>query len=89
MRRRNRRECYSVSDVRLQTVESEPRDRYRRLVELSPDGILISQDNRLVFVNPAAMRLFGASAPEQILGKSPFDVLPRPATPSFANASAG
>jgi PAS domain S-box-containing protein len=55
-------------------VESEPRDRYRRLVELSPDGILISQDNRLVFLNPAAVRLFGASAPEQIVGKSPFDV---------------
>ena len=55
-------------------MESEPRDRYRRLVELSPDGILISQDNRLVFLNPAALRLFGASAPEQVLGKSPFDV---------------
>ena len=55
-------------------MESEPRDRYRRLVELSPDGILISQDNRLVFLNPAAVRLFGASAPEQIVGKSPFDV---------------
>jgi PAS domain S-box-containing protein len=50
-------------------VKSEPRDRYRRLVELSPDGILISQDNRLVFVNPAAMRLFGASDPEQVLGR--------------------
>jgi len=55
-------------------VESEPLDRYRRLVELSPDGILISQDNRLVFVNPAALRLFGASAPEQVIGRSPFDV---------------
>ena len=55
-------------------VESEPRDRYRRLVELSPDGILISQDNRLVFLNPAALRLFGASSPEQVLGRSPFDV---------------
>jgi PAS domain S-box-containing protein len=54
--------------------ESEPRDRYRRLVELSPDGILISQDNRLVFLNPAALRLFGASSPEQVLGRSPFDV---------------
>src|SRR5580765_3366917 len=61
--------------VRLEMkVESEPRDRYRRLVELSPDGILISQDNRLVFLNPAALRLFGASSPEQVLGKSPFDV---------------
>jgi PAS domain S-box-containing protein len=55
-------------------VESQPLDRYRRLVELSPDGILISQDNRLVFVNPAALRLFGASAPEQVIGRSPFDV---------------
>ena len=55
-------------------MESEPLDRYRRLVELSPDGILISQDNRLVFVNPAALRLFGASAPEQVIGRSPFDV---------------
>ena len=26
----------------------------RRLVELSPDGILISQNDRLVFANPAA-----------------------------------
>jgi len=55
-------------------VPSEPSDRYRRLVELSPDGILISQDNRIVFLNPAAVRLFGASNPEQVLGKSPFDV---------------
>ena len=53
---------------------SEHADRYRRLVELSPDGILISQDDRIVFLNPAAVRLFGASAPEQILGKSPFEI---------------
>jgi PAS domain S-box-containing protein len=55
-------------------VESEPLDRYRRLVQVSPDGILISQDNRLVFLNPAALRLFGATSADQILGKSPFDV---------------
>ena len=55
-------------------MEGEPGNCYRRLVERSPDGILISQDNHLVFLNPAAMRLFGASAPEQLLGKSPFDL---------------
>jgi PAS domain S-box-containing protein len=55
-------------------VESEPRDRHVRLVERSPDGILIFQDSRLVFLNPAAMRLFGASAPEQVVGKLPFDL---------------
>jgi PAS domain S-box-containing protein len=55
-------------------VASDPPDRYRRLVELSPDGIFISQDNRIVFLNPAAVRLFGASAPAQILGRSPFEL---------------
>jgi PAS domain S-box-containing protein len=55
-------------------VESEPRDRHFRLVERSPDGILIFQDGRLVFLNPAGVRLFGASAPEPVLGKAPFDL---------------
>ena len=52
----------------------EPQDRYRRLVDLSPDGILISEANRIVFLNPAAVGLFGASDPAQILGTSPFDL---------------
>jgi PAS domain S-box-containing protein len=55
-------------------VTSEPSNRYRSLVELSPDGILISQDNRIVFLNPAAVSLFGATSPEQVLGTSPFDL---------------
>jgi two-component system sensor histidine kinase UhpB len=48
--------------------------RYRRLVELSPDGILIVQDDRIVLVNPAAVRLLGAAAPAQLLGKPLFDI---------------
>ena len=51
-----------------------PSTDYRRLVELSPDGILISRDDRVVFVNPAAVRLFGASAADELLGKSPFEL---------------
>ena len=52
----------------------ETNERYRRLVELSPDGILISHDARIVFLNPAAARLFGAGAPDELLGRSVFDV---------------
>ncbi len=51
-----------------------PSTDYRRLVELSPDGILISRDDRVVFVNPAAVRLFGASAAQELLGRSPFEL---------------
>ena len=41
---------------------------YRRLVELSPDGILISQNDRLVFANPAAGRLCGVADPAELAG---------------------
>src|SRR5262245_28211900 len=52
-------------------------DQYRRLVETSPDGILIARDARIEFLNPAAARLFGASDLSQILGKSLFDFFHR------------
>ena len=51
-------------------------ERYRSLVELSPEAIFINRHNRIEYVNPAALRLFGAAAPAQILGKSPFDFHP-------------
>ena len=38
-------------------------------MERAPDGILISRQLRAVFVNPAAVRLFGASHPDQILDR--------------------
>jgi PAS domain S-box-containing protein len=57
----------------------ESNELYRRLVELSPDGILICEDARIVFVNPTAARLFGATTAEQLLGRSIFDVF-RPAS---------
>jgi PAS domain S-box-containing protein len=50
-------------------------DRYRRLVESSPDGILIVDDERIAFVNPAAVDLFGVNGPDQLLGRSLFDLL--------------
>ena len=50
-------------------------ERYRRLVESSPDGILIVEDERIAFVNPAAVNLFGANGPDQLVGRSLFDLL--------------
>jgi PAS domain S-box-containing protein len=49
-------------------------EQYRRLVELSPEAIYVNRDNRIELINSAALRLFGATSPEQILGKSPFDL---------------
>ena len=48
----------------------ESEERYRRLVELSPDAIVILRDGRFTYVNPAAQRLWGASTPADLIGQS-------------------
>jgi PAS domain S-box-containing protein len=62
--------------MREQSLD-ERYELYRRLVDASPDGILVIQDFRIAFLNPAAVRFFGASHTEQVVGKSLRDVFDR------------
>ena len=59
------------SDVHLQ--ESE--ERYRRLVEFSPDAIMVHSCGKYVYVNPAAVRLLGAHDASELLGKPVLDIV--------------
>lgn len=43
-------------------------ERYRRLVELSPDGIAIHVGERIAFINEAGARLLGATDPSGVIG---------------------
>ena len=61
--------------VRTERALRETEQRYRGLAELSPDAMWVNQDGRLVFANPAAARLLGASSPDDLLGRSPFEVV--------------
>jgi PAS domain S-box-containing protein len=49
-------------------------ERYRKLIENLPYGLLINRQNRVVYANPACLRLFAATQPAQLLGRSPFDL---------------
>lgn len=55
-------------------LESE--ERYRRLVELSPDAIGIQSEDKIVFMNSAGAKLFGAKDVDQLIGKSVWDFVP-------------
>jgi PAS domain S-box-containing protein len=46
----------------------ESEQRYRTLVELFPEAVVLHRDRRVVFANPAALRLFGATTPDGLLG---------------------
>lgn len=52
---------------------AQSEERYRVLVENSPDAILLYQRERTVFVNRAGLSLLGAQTQEQLLGKSIFE----------------
>lgn len=48
----------------------ESEERYRAVVEHSTDGMVVAVDNKVVYVNDAAVRLAGAKQAEQVLGHS-------------------
>ena len=48
-------------------------ERYRQLVDISPDAVLLQMEGKIVFANPAALNLLGASHSGEILGKKFFD----------------
>ena len=59
-------------EARLQAAE----ERYRYLVDFSPDAVLVNFAGRIVYVNTAALRLFGAARREDLIGRSAFDCVP-------------
>ena len=54
---------------RVEESLKESEERYRRLVELSPETIMVHQDGQLVYVNAAAVHLLAAGSLEELMGK--------------------
>ncbi len=48
--------------------------RYRSLVEFAPDAIFVNRGDRVDYVNPAALQLFGAAAPGDLLDRPALDL---------------
>lgn len=51
----------------------ESEERYRRLVELSPEAIIVHIEGELVYLNAAGMKLLGAASSDQVIGKPILD----------------
>jgi PAS domain S-box-containing protein len=57
----------SMSQTERALRESE--ERYRHLLDHAPTAIVVYSEGRLVYVNPAAAALVGASGPEAVIGR--------------------
>jgi PAS domain S-box-containing protein len=60
----------SVADERerARKLLSESEERYRVLIELLPDPLVVHREGRVLFANPAAARVLGASSPGALVG---------------------
>ena len=68
--------CAELARLRRSNAELEARanptesdDRYRRLLEFLPDAVWIVCNDVIVYVNAAALDLFGAGCPEDLIGR--------------------
>ena len=53
------------AEVALRESES----RFRTVIESSSQGIFLARDMKFSYLNPAALRLLGATSPEQLIGQ--------------------
>jgi PAS domain S-box-containing protein len=60
---------------KAETELQESQDRYRTLVEISPDAVFLHQEGKIIYANPAALRILGASQPGEIIGKNILDFI--------------
>jgi PAS domain S-box-containing protein len=62
---------FQVQRKRAEEALLMSEERYRSLVELSPDALFVQIDDKIVFINTAGVRLFGANKARDIIGRSP------------------
>jgi PAS domain S-box-containing protein len=60
---------------RAEQALRESEERYRTLVELSPEAIFVAIEGKHVFTNGAGLKLLGASSAEEIIGKPVMDII--------------
>ena len=65
-----------INDRKLmESAMRESEERYRAMVEWSPEAIAVHRAGRMVYVNPAAVRMLGAKSARQLAGRPILDII--------------
>ncbi len=58
---------------RIEEALRQSEERFRTLVQNAPEAIYVQTQRRFAYLNPMALKLFGAETPDQLLGQPVFD----------------
>ena len=61
---------------RQETALRESEERYRRVVEITPDAIWVICEGRIVFANGSMAKLVGAMSPDELVGMEALEFIP-------------
>jgi PAS domain S-box-containing protein len=64
-----------TGEKRAELTLRESEDRYRKLVEISPDAVFLHREGKIIYANPAAFKLLGASHSDEIIGENILDFI--------------
>jgi PAS domain S-box-containing protein len=68
---------FEIEHKKSALAVSESEERYRNLVEWSPEPIVVHRHGKLLYVNPAAIQLFGANSAQELVGKAVLELVHR------------
>ena len=58
---------------RIEQTLRDSEERYRKLVDILPDGVMVHQEGKCVFANHASARIVNTRSPDDLLGTSVLD----------------
>jgi PAS domain S-box-containing protein len=61
----------AIERKRSQQAMRESEEKFRALFEASSQGIILHDENQMLEVNPACLRILGFQSPEEVIGKHP------------------
>lgn len=68
---------------KMERALQETEERYRTLILASPDAVLVQAKDKLKFINPAGLKLFGAQTIKEILEQSILNFVPAQSKNTF------
>lgn len=68
--------CYDITEQKAREQQlRDSEERYRSLVQVAPEMILVHQDGKVIFMNPAGVRMLRAPNFEAVVKMSPMDLI--------------